>query len=152
MMFRRRPRVSRLLVKVQWDSGLAQVQVMQAIQVQTLRPPRRRLRLTQGIIRVTPSLHATGQALRLRRTGPCGPRPAQGPLASDAACGHTVRSHSHDPNVMIISWPGVPVLRASQARCPSQWLRASESLVRGTVLRNEAVRASSQAGGSCLVD
>ena len=50
---------------------------------------------------------------------PCGPRPAQGPLASDAACGHTVRSHSHGPNVMIIGWPGVPVLRASQA-CPSQ--------------------------------
>jgi hypothetical protein len=55
-------------------------------------------------------------------TGPCGPRPAQGPLASDAACWHTqaVRSHSHGPNVMIIGWPGVPVLRASQA-CPSQW-------------------------------
>jgi hypothetical protein len=46
----------------------------------------------------------------------------QGPLASDAACGHTVRSQSHGPNVMIIGWPGVPVLWASQA-CPSptQW-------------------------------
>ena len=118
MMFRvrRRRRVSRLLVKSEsWE--LAQVQVMQAIQVQKLRPRR----LTQGIIRVT-SLHATGQySQALRRTGPCqcGPRPAQGPLASDAACGHTVRSHSHGPNVMIIGWPGVPVLRASQA-CPSQ--------------------------------
>ncbi len=52
-----------------WD--LAQVQVMQAIQVQKLRPRR----LTQGIIRVT-SLHATGQleySQALRRTPGPGP-------------------------------------------------------------------------------
>jgi hypothetical protein len=94
---------SQLTASVSWD--LAQVQVMQAIQVQKLRP----WRLTQGIIQVT-SLHATGQySQALSKTGPCWPRPAQGPLASDATCWHTVRSQSHGPNVtwMIICLPGV---------------------------------------------
>ena len=85
--------------------------------------------------------------------GPAGP--AQGPLASDAACGHTVRSQSHGPNVMIICWPGA-VCQYSAAGFASLsesvvcHVRTSESLVGVTVLWNEAVWASSlsHAGGS----
>jgi hypothetical protein len=88
-----------------------------------------------------PGMWENSQALRRRtRTGPpsgCGPRPAQGPLASDAACGPTVRSPSHGPNVMIImiGWPGVPVQPRASHWQVSQWCatgfkfkaRASES-------------------------
>ncbi len=75
-----------------------------------------------------------------------------GPLASDALLAHcqvTLPRSERDDN-RLARCASAAVLRASQVG-PHDG-PASESLVGVTVLRNEAVRASSQAGGSCSVD